>query len=211
MRIVHEVRDGDINVRAGVIVTDGHLMLACEPTNMIRNGWLWDIPKGHLQNGESPMQGAIRECLEETNIKFEPWKLTNPIQVLCDGQPLFLFLALINGLMPLEKLSCASTFVDSFDGIRKPEVEAYAYLNPRTQLHLLQERLRPGVQYYFDTVLHESAAEKTSEDCQIAGGMMGNLPPNIGSTLSLGYKNGRVLPPPKRIAKAQDFSEIPIL
>ncbi|GHU51647.1 hypothetical protein FACS1894200_12020 [Spirochaetia bacterium] len=265
MRIVRETRTGDINVRAGVIITNGILMLASQPTNMIRNGWLYDISaKGHLQNGESPLQGAIRECWEETNIKFEPWKLTHPIQTSCDGQPLFLFLALLDELIPLEKLSCVSTFIDDFDGIRKPEVESYAWINPRKHLYLFQERLRPGIQYYFSRVLIEKeiacgvdsdeikafikycnklgkdtgerfevvdewpdrksdssdllvAVERFEvtemkhemEDCQIAGRMIGSIPPNVGSVLSLGYKNGRVLSSPKRNTKAQDYSEIP--
>jgi hypothetical protein len=47
------------------------------------------------------------------------------------------------------------------------------------------------------------------EDCQIAGPMMGDLPQNTGATLSLGYKNGRILPPPKKRVNSQDYSSIP--
>jgi hypothetical protein len=47
------------------------------------------------------------------------------------------------------------------------------------------------------------------EDCQIAGPLMGDLPQNIGSTLSLGYKNGRVLPPPKKRSDSKDYDSIP--
>jgi hypothetical protein len=163
---------------------------------MIQKGWKLDIPKGHLQKGETPLQGAIREVYEETNIKFEPWKLTSPIQTTCDGDPLFLFYAKIDRLIPVDRLSCVSTFVDE-DGIRKPEVEAYYWLNPSTQIYLMQDRLIPGIQYYFKNQkcsefsdeLYET--EKELEDCcQVAGGMMGSVPPNIKRVLSLGYKNG---------------------
>lgn len=167
---------------------------------MFQNGWKLDLPKGHIQKGESPIQGAIREVYEETNIKFEPWKLTRPIQTVCDGNPLFLFYAKIDELIPVNLLSCASTFVDK-DGSRKPEVEAYYWLNPLTQIHLMQGRLVPGINYYFKNRHFKSAnefseREKELEDCcQTAGGMAGSIPPNIVKVLSLGYKNGGVLPP----------------
>jgi hypothetical protein len=182
---------------------------------MIRNGWKFDIVKGHLQAGETPKECAIRECFEETHIKFEPWKLARPIQTNCDGDPLFLFYVKIDRLIPVSLLSCASTFID-IDGIRKPEVEAYYWLNPYTQIHLMQERLIPGIKYYFkDRTYLESAneftkMEKELEDCcQTAGGMMGGIPPNINQILSLGYKRGEVLTLPKTIKKSQNYSNIP--
>jgi 8-oxo-dGTP pyrophosphatase MutT (NUDIX family) len=199
MRILKETRKGDIRSRAGIVITDGTYILAEQPTNMIQKGWKLDLPKGHLQRGESPLQGAIREVYEETNIKFEPWKLTRPIQTVCDGDPLFLFYAEIDGLIPVNLLSCASTFVDE-DGIRKPEVEAYYWLNPRTQLHLMQERLIPGIKYYFENQAYFESEdeffemEKEFKDCaQTAGGMLGSIPPNINQILSLGYKSGKEL------------------
>jgi 8-oxo-dGTP pyrophosphatase MutT (NUDIX family) len=215
MKLIKEIREGDTRIRAGIAITDGQYLLVEQPTNMILKGWKLDLPKGHLQEGETPLQGAIREVYEETNIKFEPWKLTRPIQTTCDGNPLFLFYAKINQLIPVRLLSCASTFIDE-DGIRKPEVEAYYWLNPRTQLHLMQERLIPGIKYYFknqsyvESTDELSEMEKEFEDCcQSAGGMMGGLPPNINRILSLGYKNGGALSPPKKKTPSQDYDSIP--
>jgi 8-oxo-dGTP pyrophosphatase MutT (NUDIX family) len=215
MKLIKEIREGDVSARAGIIITNGRYLLVEQPTNMIQKGWKLDIPKGHLQEGESPIQGAIREVYEETNIKFEPWKLTRPIQTTCDSSPLFLFYAKIDQLIPVNLLSCASTFVDE-DGIRKPEVEAYYWLNPHTQIHFMQERLIPGINYYFRNQKFSESTdeffemEKEFEDCcQTSGGMMGSIPPNINKILSLGYKNGGILTPPKTIKKAQDYSNIP--
>jgi 8-oxo-dGTP pyrophosphatase MutT (NUDIX family) len=198
MQVVKEIRENDLAIRAGIIITDGQYILVEQPTNMIQKGWKLDTPKGHLQRGEYPIQGAVREVYEETNIKFETWKLTRPIQTTCDGDPLFLFLAKIDRLIPTSLLSCASTFVDE-DGIRKPEVEAYYWLNPYTQIHLMQDRLIPGIKYYFKNQKCFEASdefsdmEKEFEDCQIAGGTMGSVPQNIKRILSLGYKNGDIL------------------
>jgi len=184
---VLENRKGDTNRRAGIVVTDGKLLLCCQPTNMKRNGWKLDLPKGHIRQGESPLEAAVRECLEETGIRFEPWKLTNPIQIICDGSPLFLFLAKIDKIIPVKLLSCASMFTDKADGVRKPEVEAYAWIDPRTRLCLVQDRLRVGIHHYFTKILKEGC----DEDCQIAGPMLGSLPQNVVGTLSLGYKSGK--------------------
>jgi 8-oxo-dGTP pyrophosphatase MutT (NUDIX family) len=206
MQIIKEIRENDLSIRAGIIISDGHYILVEQPTNMIRKGWKLDLPKGHLQEGESPLQGAIREVYEETNIKFEPWKLTRPIQTTCDGDLLFLFYAKIEQLIPVNLLSCVSTFVDE-DGIRKPEVEAYYWLNPRTQIYLMQDRLIPGIRYYFS---ERKYIEKEFEDCcQTTGGIAGSIPPNINKILSLGYKNGGILSSPKNVKKSQDYSNIP--
>jgi hypothetical protein len=75
----------------------------------------------------------------------------------------------------------------------------------------------------FDSYIRKSSAEikcgckdlincakgQLGEDCQIAGPIMGDLPRNTGNTLSLGYKNGRVLPQIKKRAGSQDYGSIP--
>jgi 8-oxo-dGTP pyrophosphatase MutT (NUDIX family) len=207
MQLIHEIQGGDTFQRAGVVITEGNLILCGQPTNMIKNNWKLDIFKGHIQHNESIIHAAIRECWEESGILFEPWKLTRPIQTTCGDDPLFLFYAKIDQLIPVNLLSCASTFVDE-DGIRKPEVEAYYWINPYTQLHLMQERLIPGIKYYFNNQKYLEASdefsemEKDLEDCcQTTGGIMGSVPPNIKQVLSLGYKNGGVLSSPKAINK----------
>ena len=56
---------------AGVILKKGDKVLLCKrsPEKSLPN--TWSIPSGHLENGESPGQGAIREFHEETNIELE--------------------------------------------------------------------------------------------------------------------------------------------
>jgi len=200
--VISEIRQGDIDVRAGIVIRYKNFLLMQHPTPSVK--WpkpLFDIPKGHLQKGESPKEGAIRECWEETNIKFEPWKLENPIQVVYADAPLFIFLANLNAPIPLNLLSCSATFVDQ-DGVRKPECDCYAWINPYTHIHLIQDKLRFGIMYYFNKTRY-------SEDTQIAGSMMGSLPPNINRILALRYKPGNKLPQPNIKSKAQDYGSIP--
>jgi hypothetical protein len=51
--------------------------------------------------------------------------------------------------------------------------------------------------------------QSLDEDCQIAGPMMGALPQNVGSTLSLGYKNGCIFPLLRKRTDSEDYDSIP--
>jgi 8-oxo-dGTP pyrophosphatase MutT (NUDIX family) len=146
-----EFRRGDISSRAGIVITDGKYLLACKPTPSSRwpNPKL-DIPKGHIQSNEDARHAAIRECYEETNILFEAWKLSYPMQFIMEGEPLYLWMVYLSELPPLEKLSCASTFIDDATGQRYPEMRGYEYISPFDgTFNKLQDRLRPCVETYF--------------------------------------------------------------
>ena len=54
---------------AAVIEQDGKYLLVEEQT---ADGLRLNTPAGHLEPGESPQQGAVREALEETGRRFEP-------------------------------------------------------------------------------------------------------------------------------------------
>ncbi len=54
---------------AALIERDGRFLLVEEQTS---DGLLLNNPAGHLDQGESPIQGVIRETLEETASVFEP-------------------------------------------------------------------------------------------------------------------------------------------
>jgi 8-oxo-dGTP pyrophosphatase MutT (NUDIX family) len=57
---------------AAVIEHDGRYLLVEEHT---ADGLRLNTPAGHLEPGESPQQGAVREALEETGCHFEPTAL----------------------------------------------------------------------------------------------------------------------------------------
>lgn len=58
---------------AAVIQKEGRYLLVEEETG---SGILFNQPAGHLEPGESILQGAIRETLEETGYTFVPQSLT---------------------------------------------------------------------------------------------------------------------------------------
>lgn len=51
----------------GTLITDGSLLLIVHPTYSN----VWDIPKGKIEPGESPLEAAVRECKEETGYNLQ--------------------------------------------------------------------------------------------------------------------------------------------
>lgn len=61
----------DINRYAGVIIKHGdEVLLGKRNTNKTLPGE-WSIPAGHLHESEHPIDAAVRETFEETNIKIK--------------------------------------------------------------------------------------------------------------------------------------------
>jgi len=55
--------------RAGVLVLNDDSALLTRQYRLQINGLSWEIPGGKVEDGESGMEAAIRECLEETGIE----------------------------------------------------------------------------------------------------------------------------------------------
>ena len=61
---------GDTTSTAGVLMEyDGEYLLCLRASRKsLMNPSKWSIPKGHIREGESPLEGALRELCEETKI-----------------------------------------------------------------------------------------------------------------------------------------------
>ena len=44
------------------------------------DGWVYELPAGLLEPGESPVETAIREAMEETGLVFTPWEVDERFQ-----------------------------------------------------------------------------------------------------------------------------------
>jgi 8-oxo-dGTP pyrophosphatase MutT (NUDIX family) len=108
----------------GILVFDDQAeLLLCHATGTAR----WDIPKGLNDEGESPMQTAIREAAEETGLAFEPADLLDlGHHAYRPGKDLHLYAAMIDRIDPVRCI-CTSRFVDAY-GRTRPEMDAFAWV-----------------------------------------------------------------------------------
>ena len=58
-----------------IIATVGKRFLVTRERQPGIRGWYWGLPGGRAQDGETPLQGAKRELLEETGCVSRDWKL----------------------------------------------------------------------------------------------------------------------------------------
>jgi putative (di)nucleoside polyphosphate hydrolase len=107
----------------GILVLNarGELLL-CRATGT----WRWDIPKGGGEDGETPLQTALRETCEECGLQFAPHELLElgrfayrPVK------DLHLYAALADGVDAAD-CRCTSHFTDRW-GRRRPEMDAFEW------------------------------------------------------------------------------------
>lgn len=113
-------------------------ILSCGIIITSPSGWLlahasrtprWDIPKGRQDEGETPLETAVRECFEETNIDVSPW--TDQIQDLgrqsyIKGKDLHVFRLDLDEALDLSDCQC-HTFIENSFG-RFPETDEWQWI-----------------------------------------------------------------------------------
>ncbi len=115
-------------VSAGLILTDGTYMLLCK----VNFGKGWDIPKGEIDKGESPIQACIREAREETGLTVNRGDLEDlgrrPYLKGEFAKDLHLFKWLTESLPSVKVMRCDSTYIDKVTGETRDEVLGYRYV-----------------------------------------------------------------------------------
>jgi 8-oxo-dGTP pyrophosphatase MutT (NUDIX family) len=77
------ISEGQEFVRlAGVAIIFENKLLLIHPTNSSWQKSVLGIPKGHLEAGEDPMQGALRELFEETGIRLDSSQLNPEVETV---------------------------------------------------------------------------------------------------------------------------------
>lgn len=108
---------------AGVLVrpADGQLLLGHSSGNKH-----WDIPKGLVEEGETPRAAAWRELTEETGLKLDAsaWHEVGRC-AYNKAKDLWLFRTPLLGSIDLATLCCTSMFIDRF-GTTRPEFDRFA-------------------------------------------------------------------------------------
>jgi 8-oxo-dGTP pyrophosphatase MutT (NUDIX family) len=107
----------------GILVINRHSeLLLCHATGT----FVWDIPKGGGDAGETPLQTAIRETAEETGLVFEAADLLDLGHLAYrPAKDLHLFAAL-SGRFEASACRCSSHFTDLW-GRRRLEMDGFEW------------------------------------------------------------------------------------
>ena len=134
-RLAQDVRYHDgmsspypLPLTCGLLIVSPQGWLLCRVTSLGH----WDLPKGKLEPGESPLEAALRECQEETGLDFSPH--ASRIQDLGSapynkkrGKTLNLFRLELSHALPLDNCHC-STWVTTRGAEPMPDMDAYAWV-----------------------------------------------------------------------------------
>jgi len=115
-------------VSAGFLIQTPQGFLQCHPTGRPYTGSNYDLPKGHVEDGESPLEAAHRELKEETGLILpEGFKIID-----CGERPytsakrLHVFYVKLDYVPDIRKMKCTSMFTRP-DGKDIPEMNDYMF------------------------------------------------------------------------------------
>jgi len=107
----------------------------------------WNLPKGGSDKGEIPIQAAIREIYEETNIVIDSTCHITDLGATSYGKKKLLYLFYIVLLDEPEELKCNSFF--ERDGKQIPEMVDYKWINPPDYKLYFSDKLSKSVSILF--------------------------------------------------------------
>ena len=106
-----------------VIVNDVHELLLCHVTGQNH----WDLPKGGIDTGESPLQAALRETREETGLHLQAEALIDLGQFRYTTKKDLHLFATCMPRIELSQLRCESHYLDHYSGRRLPEMDGFGW------------------------------------------------------------------------------------
>jgi putative (di)nucleoside polyphosphate hydrolase len=124
---------------AGVIITDGDHVLLGHTTHSTR----WDIPKGGMDQGETPVEAAVRELAEETGLRVTADKLQYVGRYpYSDRKDLELFVWKVHHMPDAHTLHCVSEFYHESQKCWLPELDAFEVVPWADVDHMVGKNLR---------------------------------------------------------------------
>lgn len=131
-----------MKITAGLfLVRRDNKILICHPTKA--SDAVWSIPKGMLDSGEEPIDGAVRETFEETNVDVSKWKFLhrlNPVKYKKKNKELHTFAIFeTQNLFDFDSFDfkCASNVPEALGGY--PEMDGYKWVTLKEARPLLHE------------------------------------------------------------------------
>lgn len=119
-------------VSSGVlIVTKNNEVLCCHSTGKRFEDGTYDLPKGHIDEGETALEAAVREVREETSLRLDKGKLKDLGEFPYSSKKnLHLFWYEVDDI-DIHDLECTSYF--EMYGKKQPEVNGFK-LTPLSDL-----------------------------------------------------------------------------
>jgi len=106
-----------------VVLLESRELLLCHVTGQRH----WDLPKGGIHAGETPIDAALRETHEETGLLLGADALLDiGRHAYTSKKDLHLFACLSRRIDPRE-LHCPSTFIDRVSGRSRPEMDGFGW------------------------------------------------------------------------------------
>lgn len=124
----------DRQLSAGFLIRSGKKFLLCHAfpgPRATKDTGKWTIPKGHVEAGETTLEAAYRETLEETGLDLKNlsyvnvWQHFSHIYTMRNKDVIVFFCDDETGMLQDEILKCSS-FVD--DDPTYPEVDEYKWV-----------------------------------------------------------------------------------
>lgn len=139
-------------VSAAVVVTDGDHVLLAHVTAQPH----WDLPKGGIDAGESPVQAAVRELREETSLRAHPQDLKHMGRfTYSNHKDLELFEWRVKQMPPADQLYCTSKFQHVKTKQWLPEMDDFAVVTWE-QAHAMTNSNLDRVLREYRTRIHSS-------------------------------------------------------
>ena len=109
-----------------MVVAPGPELLLCHVTGQRH----WDLPKGGIHPGESPLEAARRETVEECGLAFDADALVDLGRFAYTGRKDLHLFAAASPRVASGSLVCASTFLERGTGRRRPEMDGFGWFEP---------------------------------------------------------------------------------
>jgi 8-oxo-dGTP pyrophosphatase MutT (NUDIX family) len=106
-----------------VIVNSARELMLCHVTGQGH----WDLPKGGIDSGESPIQAALRETREETGLQLDAQSLLDLGRFEYSSRKDLHLFATLTGRFDVSTLVCESLYRERMTGRRLPEMDGYGW------------------------------------------------------------------------------------
>lgn len=141
-----------MQLSCGVILDTPRGWLVCHATGTTH----WDFPKGGIEPGESPLDCAIRETLEETGLDLHHFRM-NFVDLgehaYIRNKRLHMFYLKYDEEIDIKQLNCSSFVRNERTGASYPEVDYYDFVSREEAMR----RLGRGLRGWIETNFKESA------------------------------------------------------